>query len=80
MNNNFIYSLLVLVCCMSCTEERLEFHDKYFNESDLKRCKEVACPEITVDYITIIGNPEITTSINSEIEGSVLNGLFVFLH
>jgi len=78
MNNRLILIALILTFVLGCTNEKpLEIVSKSFAENDIAACKEVNCPEITINYFEAIGEAAISEKINDSIHQWIINSLYI---
>lgn len=62
---------------LGCTTEPLKTSQQDLSEADILSCQEVACPEVTVTYITVEDEDELVTSINNYLQASVIKALYL---
>jgi hypothetical protein len=66
---------IVFLGCSRKTE--LAISAASFSEDELSLCKEVSCPEISVDYISFSGTAEIADKINTAIRKFIIASLYI---
>ena len=73
------FSLLFLIGCslLSCTNKPLKVVSTSFFEENISSCKTVSCPEITINYITVEGDVESASLINTEIQDFIISSLYI---
>jgi len=73
------FSLLIFFgySLMSCVDKPLTVVSTSFFEENLTSCKTVSCPEITVNYITIEGDVESASLINTEVQDFIISSLYI---
>lgn len=71
----FLLSLIIFIGCKKAST--LAFSSESFSESDLKICENDPCSTITIDYIKVVGDEEIASKINSQIETYIIETLFL---
>jgi hypothetical protein len=64
---------IVTVCCKK--HEAVSFSSESFTEAVLEECKSIGCPEITINYVLVSGDRELSHQINSEIKKSIIEVL-----
>lgn len=70
----FILSLLLIGCNK---EQPLQITAESFSEKQLKRCDTVTCPEISINYIRVVGDEEVTEKINKAITDFIIHSLYM---
>ncbi|MAP55791.1 DUF3298 and DUF4163 domain-containing protein [Altibacter sp.] len=76
MNNKSLVILLLFLIGISCAEEVvLTVSSKNLTEADVAVCTDAFCPEVTVNYVVISGNEEVSEKINYKIASFVINAL-----
>ena len=78
MKFSVLILLLNLGLFLSCKKERpLVFSSESFTESKLELCKDISCPEITINYVQVQGDSEASEKINSEIITFIISALHI---
>jgi len=78
MNNRLILIGLVLTIVLGCTNKKpLKIISKSFAENDIAACKEVNCPEITINYFETTGEAAVSKKINDSIHQWIINSLYI---
>jgi hypothetical protein len=77
MNNKLIPFVCLLWLLTGCSEKPLVFTSEIFSEKDLPMCKNVTCPEISIDYIVVTGEQEIAQKINTAIRNYIINAIYI---
>jgi hypothetical protein len=78
MYNRIVFVLVIFLVFLSCEKEReLKLSQESFTETSLPNCKEVACPEITVSYLKILGEDDVARNINLQIKGFIISSLYL---
>ena len=73
-------SLIVLLSFLviSCKKEpQLLVVSENFSEQSLSICQNTACPEVTVNYVEVIGNNDISEKINKQIIAFITESLYL---
>ncbi|MEZ4857493.1 MAG: DUF4163 domain-containing protein [Flavobacteriaceae bacterium] len=73
----FLYSSLALLFFSCKNEAALNYSLESFSESDLDICQNEPCSKLDIEYVKVIGNTEITTIINTQIEAYIIQTLFL---
>ena len=59
MNNRITVVALIALIAVGCNQEKnIEFSSESFTEKELPICKNSKCPEVTINYVEIIGARE----------------------
>ncbi len=78
MKYSVLFFFLTLGLFSSCKKERpLVFSSESFTESKLELCKNIGCPEITINYVQAQGGSEASKKINSEIITFIISALHI---
>lgn len=78
MNNKITLLALIAIVFMSCNEDKsIEISSQSFTEKELSICENSNCPEITINYIEVFGNEEISEKINKKINDFIFKSLLM---
>jgi len=78
MNNKITVVALMALITVGCNQEKnIEFSSESFTENELPICKNTKCPEITINYVEIIGDKEISEKINNRIKKFIYSSLLM---
>ncbi|MBT0607015.1 DUF3298 and DUF4163 domain-containing protein [Aequorivita echinoideorum] len=78
MNNRIALLLLAILFLASCDKEKnIEIASESFTEKELSICEGVECPEVTINYVEIIGDGEISEKINKKIKNFIFSSLLM---
>ena len=72
-----ILFLFVLVIWSCSRETKIEFFSESFTEKDLDICKSGGCPEITINYIQLSGDKEVSRKTNNQIQQFIIASLLM---
>ena len=76
MNNKIEAIALIALIIVSCDQEKnIEFASESFTEKELPICKNSKCPEITINYVEIIGDRDVSEKINKKIQNFICSSL-----
>ncbi len=76
MNNKIITLLLIGLLNVACNQERsIKINAESLTENDLEICKNANCPEITINYLQVLGNGKAAEKINERINNFVISSL-----
>ncbi len=76
MNNRILSLLILLAVITSCKQDLpLILASETFTEESLEICKNVACPEITINYIEAFGETEVSEKINKAVNRFIIASL-----
>ena len=69
---------LLFITFLSCKKETtVQLSSKSFTEKDLQICQKDPCSKITIDYIVVDGEEEISNNINSQIKKQIIEAIFL---
>jgi len=72
------FYLLTITLFLSCSKGvPLIFTSESFTENSLELCKNIGCPDITINYVKVNGNSEASEKINSEISTAIISALHI---
>jgi hypothetical protein len=78
MNNKFRFVILIALILMSCEKERkIEISSNSLTEKELSICKNNNCPEITINYVEVLGNDDVAEKINNRIKDFIFRSLLM---
>lgn len=74
--------ITVLVCIafisVSCDREKnIEFSSESFTEKELPICENANCPEVTINYVHVFGDEEVSEKINKKIDNFIISSLLL---
>ena len=76
MNNKIAAMVLVAFISVGCDREKnIEFSSESFTEKELSICKDSKCPEVTINYVEVFGDAEISEKINQKIKNFIFKSL-----
>ncbi len=59
MNNKITVVAFIAFITVGCNQEKnIEFSSESFTEKELSICENSKCPEITINYVEVIGDEE----------------------
>ncbi len=72
MNNKITVVALIALITVGCNQDKnIEFSSESFTEKELPICKNSKCPEVTINYVEIIGDEEVSEKINKKIKNFI---------
>lgn len=78
MNNRITVVALIALITVGCNQEKnIEFSSESFTEKELPICKNSKCPEVTINYVEIIGDEEVSEKINKKIKNFIYSSLLM---
>lgn len=78
MNNRITVVALIALITVGCKQEKnIEFSSESFTEKELPICKNSKCPEVTINYVEIIGDEEVSEKINKKIKKFIYSSLLM---
>ncbi|MDP2687897.1 MAG: DUF4163 domain-containing protein [Aequorivita sp.] len=78
MNNKITVVALIALITVGCNQEKnIEFSSESFTEKELPICKNSKCPEVTINYVEIIGDEEVSEKINIKIKNFIYSSLLM---
>ncbi|MDT0556495.1 DUF3298 and DUF4163 domain-containing protein [Patiriisocius hiemis] len=78
MNNKTLLSIVFLILVFSCKNKApLRISSESFSEKELAQCASENCPEITINYLQILGDEAISTPINTTINEFIISSLYI---
>ncbi len=78
MNNKFTVVALIAFITMGCNQEKnIEFSSESFTEKELSICKNSKCPEVTINYVEVFGDDEVSEKINKKIKNFIFSSLLM---
>ena len=78
MNNKITVAVLIACIAVGCNQERkIEFSSESFTEKELAKCSNSKCPEVTINYIEVFGDAEISEKINRKIKNFIFSSLLM---
>lgn len=78
MNTKITLLALITVVFISCNEEKsIEISSQSFTEKELSICENSKCPEVTINYVEVFGNEEISEKINKKLKDFIFMSLMM---
>ncbi len=78
MNNKITVVALIALITVGCNQEKnIEISSESFTEKELGICKNTKCPEITINYVEIIGDEVVSEKINKKIKNFIYTSLLM---
>lgn len=78
MNSKLLFLLLLLWVIFGCVKDpSFEFVSHINSEADLTICNDFSCPEVSVSYISLIGEMDTAEKINTSIKNYIINTLYL---
>ncbi|MDN3722960.1 DUF4163 domain-containing protein [Aequorivita sp. SDUM287046] len=78
MNNKITVVALIALITVGCErEKKIEISSESFTENELPICENSNCPEITINYVEVFGDPEISEKINGKIKNFIFTSLLM---
>ncbi|AFL81042.1 Protein of unknown function (DUF3298) [Aequorivita sublithincola DSM 14238] len=78
MNTRITVLALIALITVSCNQEKnIEFSPESFTEKELSICKNSKCPEITINYVEVFGDDEVSKKINKKIKNFIFSSLLM---
>lgn len=70
-----VFTITLFLGCKKATS--ISISSESLTEKDLQICDKDPCSKITIDYLKVIGNEEISSIINSQINSQIIETLFL---
>lgn len=78
MNHKITILSLIGLIIWSCSgDTKIEFYSESFTEKDLAICKNGGCPEVTINYVQVMGDKKISEKINKQIQQFIIASLLM---
>ncbi len=78
MNNKISVVALIALISVGCNQEKnIEIAAESFTEKELSICDNSKCPEITINYVEVFGEDEISEKINQKIKNFIFTSLLM---
>lgn len=78
MNNKITVAVLIALISVGCNQEKnIEISSESFTEKELKICENSKCPEVTINYVEVFGDDEISEKINKKIKNFIFTSLLM---
>lgn len=78
MNNKIINLALIALVAVGCKQdEPIVVSPASFTEVELAICKNSKCPEVTINYVKVTGDEEISKKINTKLNGFIISSLLL---
>ncbi len=70
-----VFLALISVGCNQ--EKNIEISSESFTEKELKICENAKCPEVTINYVEVFGDKEVSEKINGKIKNFIFTSLLM---
>lgn len=78
MNSKITVVALIALIVVGCDREKnIEISSQSFTERELSICKNSKCPEVTINYVEVFGDEEVSEKINQKIKHFIFNSLLL---
>tara|TARA_R110000823_G_scaffold159218_7_gene290635 strand:- start:70152 stop:70910 length:759 start_codon:yes stop_codon:yes gene_type:complete len=78
MNSKITVVALIALIVVGCDREKnIEISSESFTEKELSICKDSKCPEVTINYVEVFGDEEVSKKINQKIKHFIFNSLLL---
>lgn len=78
MFKNYAVVALISIVFISCNQdEKIEFSSQSLTEKELSICENSNCPEITINYVEVFGNKDVSNKINKKIKSFIFQSLLL---
>ncbi|SRX52466.1 DUF3298 and DUF4163 domain-containing protein [Aequorivita sp. CIP111184] len=78
MTNKITVVALIALISVGCNQEKnIEISSESFTEKELKICKNSKCPEVTINYVEVFGDDEVSEKINNKIKNFIFSSLLM---
>jgi len=78
MNNKITVAALIAFLSVGCNQERnIEISSESFTEKELEMCENSNCPEVTINYVEVFGDAEVSEKINKKIKNFIFSSLLM---
>src|SRR5690606_14661205 len=78
MNNKISVVALIALISVGCNQEKnIEIASESFTEKELSICKNSKCPEVTINYVEVFGDDEVSEKINKKIKNFIFTSLLM---
>ena len=78
MNTKITVVAMIAFITVGCNQEKdIEFSSESFTEKELPICKNSNCPEITINYVEVLGDEEVSEKINMRIKNFIFTSLLM---
>ncbi|RMA66153.1 DUF3298 and DUF4163 domain-containing protein [Ulvibacter antarcticus] len=76
MNNKIALLLVLIITLHGCKRNSfVVFSSENFTENALESCKTIGCPEITINYLSVSSEGEVSEKINAKINKFIIEAL-----
>lgn len=72
-----VVALITLISVGCNREKNIEISSESFTEKELKMCEDSKCPEVTINYVEVFGDAEISERINKKIKNFIFSSLLM---
>ena len=78
MNTKITVAAIIVLISMGCNQEKnIEISSQSFTERELAICKNNKCPEVTINYVEVFGDDEVSEKINKKIKNFIFSSLLM---
>ncbi len=78
MNNKITVVAFIALISVGCNQEKnIETSSESFTEKELKICENNKCPEVTINYVEVFGDDEVSEKINKKIKNFIFSSLLM---
>lgn len=78
MFKNLLLIAITTLLFVGCSSEKeIEISSQSFTEKELEICQDEACPEVTINYVKINGESEVSKTINHKIKNFIITSLLM---
>lgn len=78
MNTKITLLALIAIAFVSCEEDKsIEISSQSFTEKELSICENSQCPEVTINYVEVLGNEKIAEKINQRLNDFIFKSLLM---
>lgn len=77
MNNKILFPLVAVFLVATSCQKALETKSLTTSSETLPQCKNVSCPSIDVEYLTVSGTSDAAALINAEIQEFISQSLYI---
>ncbi|MAP80562.1 MAG: hypothetical protein CL526_05685 [Aequorivita sp.] len=78
MFKNLLLLAITTLLFVGCSSEKeIEISSQSFTEKELEICQDEACPEVTINYVKINGDSEVSKTINHKIKNFIITSLLM---
>jgi hypothetical protein len=71
-------AIFIALICVGCNQEiNIEISSESFTEKELKICENTKCPEVTINYVEVFGDKDVSEKINKKIKNFIISSLLM---